>query len=209
MSAPADLDPVALGDDARPARVSAFVDRDGVINRRIVDGYVRTWDEFEFLPGVLEAFAAMATLADDVVVVTNQQGVGKGLISPAALDDIHTRMREAVVAVGGRIDDVLVCSHLVSDACPCRKPSPGLISAWLAAHPRAAAGLHVMVGDAPSDMELARRWPVGTPRAVLVAGGPESADLAPCYQPDASVPSLFDFATRTLPGWLGVKAVQQ
>jgi D-glycero-D-manno-heptose 1,7-bisphosphate phosphatase len=132
-----------------------FVDRDGVINRRIPDDYVRTRDQWEFLPGALEALRILAEWAPHLVIVTNQRGVGRGLIDPVELERIHADLRAAVAAVGGRIDDILVCPHLQSDDCPCRKPRAGLALDWLAAHPAVDGAFSAMVGDSPSDMGMA------------------------------------------------------
>lgn len=149
-----------------------FLDRDGVINRRVVDGYVRNWSEFEFLPGARQAVADLSMWAPHVVVVTNQQGVGKGLVSQQDLSDIHARMSEEVRSAGGRIDDVLICPHLVSEECICRKPKPGLALAWLSQHPNVDASLSVMVGDSASDMEMldALRSHTGGGDEVLIQG---------------------------------------
>jgi len=134
-----------------------FVDRDGVVNRRVEGDYVRSWSQFAFLPGALEALAVLSRWAPRVVVVTNQQGVAKGLMTASDLDDVHSRLAAQVTASGGRLDAVLACPHAASAGCPCRKPRPGLATAWLAAHPTVDARLSVLVGDQPSDVETARR----------------------------------------------------
>lgn len=138
-----------------------FLDRDGVINRRIIGDYVRTWDDFSFLSGVLTAMPQLAAWAPHIVVVTNQQGVGKGLMSASALTNIHDRMRLTVALVGGRIDDVRSCPH-VAGSCVCRKPAPGLVQRWLAEHPDIDASACVMVGDSAGDMAMARAAGIGT-----------------------------------------------
>ena len=81
-----------------------FLDRDGVINRRIIDGYVTSWEEFEFLPGVLDAMELLAGKFRYIMVITNQQGVGKGLMTMEQVDAIHDRMCLEIEAHGGRID---------------------------------------------------------------------------------------------------------
>lgn len=134
-----------------------FLDRDGVVNTRIMDGYVRRWAEFEFVPGVLDALRTLAAWAPHIVVVTNQQGVGKGLMTPLDLEDVHERMRRAVADAGGRIDEILSCPHLADDDCECRKPKTGMAESYLNAHPEIDASLSVMVGDTDSDIEMGRR----------------------------------------------------
>ncbi|MDR7112498.1 D-glycero-D-manno-heptose 1,7-bisphosphate phosphatase [Microbacterium trichothecenolyticum] len=168
---------------------SLFLDRDGVINTRIMGGYVRTWDEFAFEPGALEALEALARWAPNIVVATNQQGVGKALMTEDDLADIHGRMRAAVAAAGGRIDAVQWCPHLAGDECDCRKPKPGMATRYLADHPGVDGSLSVMVGDTESDMEMGRRLAAATGGCITVRIG-EGQDA----HADLVYPSLAAFA---------------
>ncbi|MBO4370072.1 MAG: HAD-IIIA family hydrolase [Paludibacteraceae bacterium] len=132
-----------------------FLDRDGVINRHI-PGYVMQWSQFEFLPCVCESIARLTKRFDRIFVVTNQQGVGKGLFSMADLQRVHTRMLQAIEQAGGRIDHIYVCPDLKSDNSPNRKPAPGM--ALMAQHdyPEVRMANAVMVGDSVSDLQFAR-----------------------------------------------------
>jgi D-glycero-D-manno-heptose 1,7-bisphosphate phosphatase len=135
---------------------AVFLDRDGVINVRILDDYVRVWDDFRFLPGSLEAVRRLGEMGYPVVVITNQQGIGKGLMTEEGLREIHRRMLDAFKEKGGEIEAVYHCPHLAGDDCDCRKPGPGLIL-------RAARDLDLdlpasyMVGDGISDVEAGVR----------------------------------------------------
>jgi D-glycero-D-manno-heptose 1,7-bisphosphate phosphatase len=128
-----------------------FLDRDGVLNYNRSD-YVRCVDDFEFLPGAVEAVAALASTSFAVVVVTNQSAIARGQLADHTLDEIHARMRQHILAANGRLDGVYVCPHQPSALCDCRKPRPGLLY-------RAAADLRIdlygsyMIGDAASDIE--------------------------------------------------------
>lgn len=128
-----------------------FLDRDGVINENRPD-YVKSWSEFEFLPGSLKALAALHRAGYRIVVVTNQSGVGRGLISRETLHDIHARLLATVRQYGGDIEHVLYCPHRPEDDCHCRKPQPGMLLA-------AANALKIdlrqsfMVGDAFTDIQ--------------------------------------------------------
>ena len=124
-----------------------FLDRDGVINRRIIDGYVTSWEEFEFLPGVLEAFEVLAQRFRHILVVTNQQGVGKGLMTMEQVDAIHDRMCLEVEAHDGRIDGILVCPQLASEPDNYRKPSPEMAYMAQELFPDLDLAKSVMVGD--------------------------------------------------------------
>ncbi|MEZ4672708.1 MAG: D-glycero-beta-D-manno-heptose 1,7-bisphosphate 7-phosphatase [Caldilineaceae bacterium] len=103
-----------------------LLDRDGVINRERAD-YVKSWDEFEFLPGVLAAIQRLATLSIPIVVITNQSVIGRGIVNRTAIDAIHQRAQIEIAAAGGRIDAVFLCPHHPSARCDCRKPQPGLL----------------------------------------------------------------------------------
>lgn len=106
---------------------AVFLDRDGVINRRIVGGYVTTWTEFEFLPRATDGIVRLSVHDDPIIVVSNQAGVGKGLVAVSELADITRRFVGEIEAHGGRIDAVYYCPHVPADECECRKPKPGLL----------------------------------------------------------------------------------
>ena len=109
--------------------MSRFVllDRDGVINRRVRGGYVASWTEFVFLPGVLDALRLLSENKFHSLVVSNQACVGKGLISMAELEDITRHFIKEVTESGGCIHGVYYCPHREEDKCGCRKPKPGLL----------------------------------------------------------------------------------
>lgn len=156
-----------------------FLDRDGVINACPPERYLRRWSEFSFLPGSCEAIRALSRSAYRLLVISNQSGVGQGLVSRQALDEITRRMIAAIRAQGGRIDGVLYCPHRETDGCDCRKPRRGLIDQADRQHPLDLPH-SVIIGDDPNDLALGRA--VGC-RTVLVLSGrtpPEvAARLAP------------------------------
>ena len=131
-----------------------LLDRDGVINRERAD-YVKSWDEFEFLPGALAALRALASLDAPIAVITNQSVIGRGLVDRAVIDAIHTRLCATVRAAGGRIDAVFICPHAPADHCRCRKPQPGLLLD-AAAHFGLTLAASIFVGDALTDYAAAR-----------------------------------------------------
>jgi D-glycero-D-manno-heptose 1,7-bisphosphate phosphatase len=131
-----------------------LLDRDGVINREIGRG-IRSWEEFEFLPGVLRAFEQFAALAVPVVVVSNQSAIGRGWQDAESVAVIHQRMVEAIRAAGGRIDDVLICPHAPEAGCFCRKPNPGLLLNAAQVH-RFDVRRALMVGDSYRDIQAAQ-----------------------------------------------------
>jgi D-glycero-D-manno-heptose 1,7-bisphosphate phosphatase len=102
-----------------------ILDRDGTINADR-DDYVKSLEEWEPLPGALEAIARLNHAGWHVVVATNQGGLGRGLFDMATLNTIHQRLHESLQRVGGRVDAIFFCPHTVADNCVCRKPLPGL-----------------------------------------------------------------------------------
>lgn len=145
---------------------TVFLDRDGVINRNRAN-YVKQWSEFRFLPGARRAIASLTAAGYRIIVVTNQACVGKGLLSPSALDDLHGRMRREIEQAGGRIDGIIYCPHRSDEGCLCRKPAPGLL---LRARDEYGVDLRhaVMVGDSMTDICAATA--AGVP-AILVLSG--------------------------------------
>jgi D-glycero-D-manno-heptose 1,7-bisphosphate phosphatase len=154
-------------------RPAIFLDRDGVINERIINGYVAHWREFRFIEGAEQALRDLARLRLPILVISNQSGVRKGLVSRRALHEITKRFVGALERRGGRIDGVYYCPHRPGDGCPCRKPKPGLLLR-AARDWRIALGASVMIGDAASDIEAAR---AAGCRSILLGSAPESGDV--------------------------------
>lgn len=132
-----------------------FLDRDGVINVLRPADYVKCWDEFRFSDGILEMLAEWSKHFKHIIVVTNQRGVGKGLMTEQDLEDIHSRMVTEIHKAGGRIDRIYVCTAL-DNADPMRKPSPGMAQQALHDFPDIDLRHSLMIGDMPSDAEFAR-----------------------------------------------------
>ncbi len=138
--------------------VAVFLDRDGVINRKPPDGeYVRSWDQFEFLPGSIEALRHLTERGrGPVIVVTNQRGVARGLMSIEDVEDIHARMLATLAAHGARVAAIHVCPHEVG-TCDCRKPALGLFLRATRDDPLLDLSASAVVGDSLSDLEAGSR----------------------------------------------------
>ncbi len=132
-----------------------LLDRDGVINVLRPNDYVKSWEEFIFIPSFLEAIPQWSQLVSRIVIVTNQRGVAKGLFTEEALNDIHQRMVEEIQQTGGRIDRIYYCTALSKDD-PNRKPQPGLFKQLQKEFPETDPQRCLMIGDMPSDMEFAQ-----------------------------------------------------
>ena len=110
------------------ARAAVFLDRDGVLIQN-VEGYVRSVEDLHWLPDVFPALRRLAQSDLSIVVITNQAGVGKGLMTKDDVANIHRHLTDTIAENGGRVDAIYVCLHAPSDCCQCRKPKPGLILA--------------------------------------------------------------------------------
>lgn len=133
---------------------AVLLDRDGVINWNRPD-YVKSWEEFSFLDGALDALHQLASTSFNVVVVTNQSAINRNLVTRQMVESIHLHMVEEIVQAGGRVDGVFYCPHRPDEGCECRKPRPGLIF-------RAQRELNLdlsrsyLIGDSSEDVEAAR-----------------------------------------------------
>jgi D-glycero-D-manno-heptose 1,7-bisphosphate phosphatase len=132
-------------------RKAVFLDRDGVINQRIVGSYVCRWQDFTFSPDALRAIKLLSDINLPIIVVSNQAGVAKGLVKIDDLCELTIAFHDAVAKSGGRIDGVYYCVHHPDEQCECRKPRPGMLlqaaSEW-----NLDLSECFMVGDAETDI---------------------------------------------------------
>lgn len=134
-----------------------FLDRDGVINVKAPEGdYVKSWSEFRFLPGALEAIGALAGIVPRLIVVSNQRGIALGVMSEPDLSAIHENMLKAIHQAGGRIDSIYHCPH-EEHSCDCRKPRTGLFEKAQQEFPEIDFERAAVVGDSLADLEAASR----------------------------------------------------
>jgi len=167
---------------------SLFLDRDGTLNRKIENGYVTSWEEFEFLPGVLEALSECSQIFNRIVVVTNQQCVGKNLISEKSLHEIHSKMIEEIQNSGGKIDHVFYCKELADKDVNCRKPKTFMGYKARDKFKDIDFNKSIMVGDSWSDMRFGKNLYMKT---VGISG--ENVGLA-----DITFKSLKEFSSSLL-----------
>jgi D-glycero-D-manno-heptose 1,7-bisphosphate phosphatase len=134
---------------------AAFLDRDGVINRKPPEGrYVTRWEDLQFLPGVPEAIALLTNAGYCVLAVSNQRCVAKGLLTVSELESIHLRMCCELAAEGAQITQVYYCPHEEQPPCGCRKPAPGLL----------------LMAASEREIDLARSWMIGDSDIDVEAG---------------------------------------
>ncbi len=170
---------------------TVFLDRDGVINRKLAEGeYVSSWERFELLPGVVEAVARLNGAGLRVVVVTNQRGVALGRYRAADVEEIHARFQALLAERGARVDAFYYCPH-DRRQCGCRKPLTGMFEQARAEFAAIAAETSVMVGDSLSDIEFGRAAGM---RTIFVSG--DAAHRKPGWERGAE---LADAVTDDLP----------
>ncbi len=170
------------------ARGAVFLDRDGVINRRRVGDWVRRPEELEPLPGALAAIARLTAHGAIPVVVTNQSGIGRGIMTAADVERVHAHLRELVTRAGGTLRAIYVCPHAPGDGCTCRKP--GLALFERASHELGFdLGTATMIGDAPSDIAAAR---AGSFAHALLVTDPVDGYPSDAPPPDRAFDSLAD-----------------
>ena len=139
-----------------------FLDRDGVINKKAVEhDYIKSWEDFVLLDGVIKTLKIFHSLGYIIVVVTNQAGISKGLMSEKTVKEIHTNLNKLLSKNGTKIDYFYYCPHKDQDNCECRKPKPGMIK-------KAIEDLDIdlkssiLIGDTETDRQLGRNVNVRT-----------------------------------------------
>lgn len=165
------------------SRRAFFFDRDGVVNVSPGAGYVERWEDFHFSDGVIEALAWLRAQGFALILVTNQQGVGKGLMTQGTLDDIHARMQSELAVHGAQFDAIYACTCLKSDpGCQCHKPSPEMAHTAAREHDLDLSKSW-MIGDHDRDIQMAVN--AGIPNTMRVLGEKEAGITA-----TASISSL-------------------
>ncbi len=174
------------------ARRTIFLDRDGVINRD--KAYVHRWEDFEFVPNAVSAMKLLVDAGYQIVVITNQSGIARGMFSEDQYLALTARIREYLLAEGVPLLDVLYCPHHPKGTvpeyavdCACRKPAPGLLLEAAKRH-GIDLSVSVLVGDKPSDIFAARN--AGVRSAYLVQSDNEE-NVADLKEADAVFDDLY------------------
>lgn len=165
---------------------AVFLDRDGVINRRIPGDYVRHPDEFALLEGVAEAIRLFRQSFDCIFIATNQQGIGKGRMTVADLDHVHQYMLHLLEQQGATIDHIYFCPDLVHQQPNCRKPHPAMAFQAQKDYPELNLQRSWMAGDSLSDLQFA--WNAGMQPA-MIATNPEETQKLEAYLLSNPMPS--------------------
>ena len=177
---------------------TVFLDRDGVINRKMPSGaYVQRWEQFEFLAGAIEALQLLRAVRIRTVVVTSQRGVALGQMTMADVDEIHRRMQAELGLNQASCSAVLVCPHQ-DGMCDCRKPGIGLFRQAQALMPGIDLGSSAVIGDSTSDLLAGNR--LGCLSFLVGDEGRLAHILAehPDLRVECSAPTLLEVVARCL-----------
>lgn len=163
-----------------------FLDRDGVINQRIVDGYVQRPEEFVLIPGILPVLQMARQLEYRLILISNQQGVGKGLMSTADLERVTEHMQMLLAEQHLQLDAVYYCTDLASSMSPRRKPAPGMLLEAMVEHHLNAEACWFL-GDSITDAQAGRAAGVHT---ALIGYHPHNAADLVAETVEALLPEL-------------------
>jgi len=161
-----------------------FLDRDGVLNKKLEGRYVTSPEELVLIPGAADAVAQFSTLFSRIIIVTNQQGIGKEIMTHEDLTRIHDSLLEQLIYFGGRIDEIYYCPDLEHEDSANRKPNPGMGFRAKKDFPDINFRKSIMIGDSPSDIQFGKALQMVTVRISNVKD-----QLA-----DFTHPSLRDFS---------------
>ncbi|MEM2661586.1 MAG: HAD family hydrolase [Nitrososphaeria archaeon] len=167
-----------------------FLDRDGVINKKIENGYVTKWEEFEFLPGALNAMNILSSIFGKIIIITNQRGIARGLMREKDLYVIHKNMVNIFQKYSINITKIYYCPHDYKDNCKCRKPQTGMIEQALKDFNDIDLKKSIFVGDSEIDILTAKNAGI---LSVLV-GTNTGKNLN--IKPDFYFNNLFDFVLK-------------
>lgn len=175
-----------------------FIDRDGVINKDSPE-YIKSWSEFEFLPGSIDAIKKLTLNGIAVIIITNQSAINRNMLSQKGLEYIHSMMCNTIASTGGCITDIFFCPHTPQDRCCCRKPKPGLLYKAQKKYRINLAG-SVMVGDSAKDIECAQNAGCGYKILVKTGNGKISEKVLAKKKifPDYLAKDLFDATDRII-----------
>lgn len=168
-----------------------FLDRDGVINERIFGGYITSWEDFHFLPGVIDAIRIFNKIFTRTLIVTNQQGVSKGLMEESDLIDIHQNLMKELKLNSSYIDAIYSCTKLATDPTNNRKPNPDMAYKAKSDFDDIDLSKSIMVGDTASDMKFGRN--IGATTVLIEHGTQEQSGIDPELV-DLRFGSLLQFA---------------
>lgn len=174
-----------------------FIDRDGVINVDFIGDYVKRWEDFKFEEGALEALHLLASRGYQIIIISNQAGVGDGIFPETALRDVHEKMIQVMEKQGIPIRSAHYCLHGKEEGCHCRKPETGLFEDAVHGIPINKKTTY-FIGDKKSDIVAGKRFGIKTIFVRTGHGQFDEKKLGLDYQPDLKADNLLDAVKKIL-----------
>lgn len=187
--------PKYIDDIKNSGEWTLFLDRDGTINKRLPGDYIRSWHQFDFLPQVMDAMQIFTKFFKYIFVVTNQQGIGKELMTHEELHQLHERMLEEFNMNFIFVDEIYYCPDLDAYDSINRKPNPGMALRAQQEYAHVNFKKSIMIGDTQSDMLFGKKLDMKT-----IWINNHEADLTPPSEKivDLEVSSMYDLAMYLL-----------
>lgn len=171
------------------SRKVIFVDRDGVINEDPIGDYVKRWDDFRFVPGSVEALKRLTEAGFDIVIISNQAGIGDGIFTESALKEVTDHMLSQLKEEGIKVKGIYYCVHGKKANCECRKPKTGLFRQAAQSIKFKPAETY-FIGDKVSDVQAGRNFGLRTLFVLTGHGAKERPRLQSRNMPEQIFPSL-------------------
>ena len=168
-----------------------FIDRDGVINEDPIGDYVKKWEEFRFISGALEALKQLTRAGFEIIVVSNQAGVGDGVYPESALNEITTNMVNECKRHGIRISRVYYCLHGKTAGCDCRKPKTGLLKKASQDFSFDTRNTY-FIGDKAADIQAGNTFGLRTIFVLTGHGKTDKTHLDDTRRPEQILPSIVE-----------------
>ena len=172
-----------------PHRKVIFIDRDGVINEDPIGDYVKQWEDFKFIPGTIEALKQLNNSGFEIIIISNQAGIGDGVYSQTALEGITDKMLAELKKRGIPIRGVYYCTHGKEANCECRKPKTGLFQ-QAARDIKFKSSQTYFIGDKASDVQAGKNFGLRTLFVLTGHGVNDKPRLKNDEQPERILPSL-------------------
>ena len=178
-------------------RKTVFIDRDGVINEDLIDDYIKSWDDFRFIPGSVEAMKKLSAKGYNIVIISNQAGIGDGIYSETTLDHITNRMLHELKQNSVEVKGIYYCLHGKDAGCECRKPKTGLFV-------QAAKDIKFnptetyFIGDKATDIEAGKKFGLKTLFVLTGHGALDQSKLVNDLKPEKIFPSIIEVADYIL-----------
>lgn len=174
-----------------------FIDRDGVINVDLIGDYIKSWAEFRFEEGAVDALKLLSDSGYQIIIISNQAGVGDSIFPESGLKEVHSHMIKALEKDGVKVRAAYYCLHGKDEGCTCRKPELGLFEEAVRGIPFLKNKTY-FIGDKKTDIEAGKRFGIKTAFVRTGHGKADESKLTPDCNPDIRADNFFDAVKKIL-----------